>query len=416
MPMSLPNLTRIALPYSTQSSYIAATDFANIYRIRDLDAQIRWLNQDDGTFFKVLSMMANDVPATQPVYYWIEANMLSIYSTVNYGAGYSSTATSIVVADPLVFIENHLIVNQRTQELMFCTHVDTSTSTLTVTRGYSGSTRAAVTNGDVLIGLGAQLPEKADANSGTGSVPGAANFNYISRVSQTVQVSHTQEYCAMIDGVGQIEWDIVNAALQLKRQINQALIWNQRGTESTGDGTVYMTDGFLNRIQDNVLNCGDVNGVLSWKILNDWLYPMFVATNASPVKTVFCGANLFEGLCNIARELNPNQSEYYLPQQNENFGAMSLRLRTTQGGELQILRDKFGFPVELGMGGMGIVVDMAYAQLKEFNNEPLAWRRDIQLPQAHVRKDELWGSFSLKLLHPSLHGVIRGAQNLTVTR
>ena len=416
MPTQLPNLTRIGLPYSTRSPYIDALDFANIYRIRDLDPQIHWLNQDDGTFFKVLSMLSNDAAATQPIYYWIEANMLPISTTINLANGYSATDTTLHIVDPLCFIASHGIAIPSTGELLLVQSVDIANSNIVVQRGFMGSPRSAIANGTVLRGIGPQLAEKADALGGNGSVPGASQFNYVSRVSQTVQVTHMQEYAAMIDGVGQIEWDVVNTALAVKRQINAALIHNQRGTQETADGTMYMSDGFLNRVQDNVLNCGDVNGVLSWKVLNDFLYPLFVATNASPVKTVFCGAALFEAFCNLGRELNPNQATYYTPEINSDFGAMAITLKTNQGGELQILRDKFGFPVEDGMGGWGIIVDMAYCQLKEYTNEPLVWRRDIQLPQSHVRKDEIWGSFSLKLMHPSMHGFIRGAQNLTVTR
>ena len=39
----------------------------------------------------------------------------------------------------------------------------------------------------------------------------------------------------------------------------------------------------------------------------------------------------------------------------------------------------------------------------------MTWKRDIQHPSAHFRQDEYWGSFSLKLKHPEVHGYVRGA-------
>lgn len=400
---------RVNLPYTTRTTGIDVFDTDNLYRQRDIDTQIAMLNQDDGTFLKVLDLWSVEDPATQPVYYWIEDEMLPIYTQVNLAAGYSATATSIVVDDSRLFVENSEIHVIRTLENIRVTAVSYSTHTLTVVRGWNGSPAAALVDNDKLVGGISHLPENADANDGTGRIPGTEKYNYISRFSDSFKVSELQQNSLMFQTnqgkVGTIEYEVQNKMFECKRKVNKALIFQHRGTTTTSDGTIYCSQGFVHYIEDNVLNLGDQNDNVSWPIISEWLDVMFEPTASSPEKLIIAGNWLFGAFTRMARDMGTPPLRYYMPE----VYADMLEITTESGNTVKVLLDRHGFPVEEDLGGWGIVIDMAHVAKKEYNNEPMTWRQNIQDNSSHVRQDEYYGSFSLKLKFPSCHGYIRGA-------
>jgi hypothetical protein len=107
----------------------------------------------------------------------------------------------------------------------------------------------------------------------------------------------------------------------------------------------------------------------------------------------------------MARDMGTPPLRYYMPE----VSADMIEITTESGNTAKVLLDRHGFPVEEDLSGWGIVVDMGHVFKKEYNNEPMTWKQNIQSNSSHVRQDEYFGSFSLKLEHPSIHGYIRGA-------
>jgi hypothetical protein len=292
---------------------------------------------------------------------------------------------------------------------MRVTAVNYSTHTITVSRGWNGSPAAALLDDDVLIGGVAHLAELADANEGTGRIPGTEGFNYISRFSESFKVSHMQEVAAMFDsGIGKVtsvEWEVANKMFEIKRKTNKAMIFQHRGTETTADGTIYCSQGFVHYIKDNVLNLGDKNENVSWPVLSDWGDLLFDPTSSSPEKMIVSGPYLFGAVLRMRRDMSTVPVEYYHPDLKTDM----IEVLTETGNLLKFVRDRQGFPASESLAGWGIAVDMAHAFKREYVGEPPTWKQGIQAGVAHYRQDEYWGSFSLEVRHPDLHGLIRGA-------
>ena len=401
--------TTVLTPYQTMTSGIEVGSHDQFFRVRDLDPEIHELNQDDGIFYKVLQGMPNDAPAINPRYEWAYDDIPANQTRVNYGAGYAAGDVSIVVDDSLGIVANSLLYNTRTRELMYVGAAPTyATHTVaSLTRGFAGTAAAAILDNDELTFLGDQLPELADANGGNGSVP-AQDYNYIQRWSKTFRVSHLQEQTEMIGNVGQVPRESVRKMLEMKRQINASLIYGKKGKVvspiSSDDGYVYTTNGFVNYITTNELNVSDIGGHLSWPVLNHFLRPLFNSRASSQTKVLYCGTNLFAALTRIAWD-----RFNFRPAVEMSLGTRAINsIITDEGGSVQVVLDKYGFPGQ--WSGGGILVDMAHVKLKEMRGEPLAWRPSIEDNPAHVRKDEVWGSASLKLWHEETHGIIFGAQ------
>jgi len=394
---------------NTMTSGIEVGSHDQFFRVRDIDPTIHELNTDDGIFYKVLAGMENDAPAINPRYEWAYDDIPPNQTRVNFAAGYGAGDDSIVVDDSLGIVANSLLYNTRTRELMYVGAAPTySTHTVaSLTRGFAGTAAQAILDNDELLFLGDQLPELADANLGNGSIP-SSDYNYIQRWSKTFTVSHLQEMSEMMGNVAQVPRESVRKMLEMKRQINAALIYGKRGRVvspvTANDGYVYTTNGFTNYITTNELNVTDIGGHLSWPVLNHFARPLFNARASSQTKVLFCGTNLFAALTRIAWD-----RFNFRPTVENTLGTRALNsIITDEGGSIQVVLDKYGFTGD--WSGGGIVVDMAHVKLKEMRGEPLVWRPNVQTNDSHVRKDEVWGSASLKLWHEECHGIIYGAQ------
>jgi hypothetical protein len=396
------------MPYTSQSAGIAVGDNDQFFRIRNIDPLIKELNMDDGIFYKILNMFATEEPAFSPKYEWSEDDVPAVTTKINLAAGYNTTATGLTVDDALGLIENSIIQVAETKEILYVTAVGSST-TITVVRGFAGSTPAAISDNDTLLFHGDQLPELAAANVNNGSIP-TAFYNYIQRWSSGVQISDIQDVVQMMGGVGQMPREVLRQALKMKRQINNALIRGRRNAiispVTANDGFVYMTHGFESYVTTNELDLASDNGNLSYEAVNTFANPIFNATASSPSKAVVCGEVLFSAFTKLAFDrFSPATFEPTL-------GATLLTIMTDQGGKLDIILDKYGFPAGTPLSGEGIVVDLAHVKLKELNGQPLAWRQNVQANDAHTRQDELWGTASLKLTHETTHGKIKGAVSI----
>lgn len=397
-------MASVVMPYTTQTVGIETGNNEQFYRIRDIEQKIMELNKDDGVFYKVLTMLPAMDPATQAKYEWSEDDVPAVTTKINFAAGYSAAATTFVVDDALGLIKNSLIYLAETRELMYVTAVPSATS-ITVVRGFRGSVPAPIAHTDTVLFLGDQLPETAVANVNNGSIP-VPKFNYIQRWSKGVTISDMQDNVMMMDGVGQMPREVLRKALEMKRQINATLIRGRKGMgvspALSTDGFVYTTDGFESYITSNVLDLGSSNGNLSWEVLNGFLNPQFTATSSSPTKMLLCGEALFSAITKISWDrFDPVVF-------NPILGATLKRIATDQGGLVDVVLDKYGFPFGSGLSGEGIVVDLTHVGLKEFIGQPLTWRPNVHANDAHVRQDELWGTASLMLAHESTMGRIVG--------
>lgn len=394
----------VTTPFSTATTGIADGD-RSIFRVRDIDNMIRELNLEDGSFFKILSMIAQEEPATQIRYEWGEDDIPSNSTLVTVTA--TAAAATLTVADSRQLIQNSKVMVASTGELILLGAAPTNATTIgTLTRGAFGTAAQAIPLNDSLIFLGDMLPELGSANLGGGQVP-SERFNFVTLYSKGFRSSRLQENSVMIENVGQVPRETIRKMVEMKRQINADLIFGKRGKLLSfgSDGIVYSSDGFVNVVKSNELNLEGGNGALSWPTLNHFLNQVGDATSSSPTKALFAGQALFSAITRISynRISRPFMFE-------EAIGATVGQIMTDRGMMVDVINDRQAFPsVSTTLSGMGIVVDMAHVRLKTKSGFELQWRTNIQDPDSHVIQNELFGSASLKLMLEETHGVIRGA-------
>ena len=410
--------TRVGFPYSTRTSGIDVLDFDNLFRLQDIDKQANMLNEESPVFYQMLDQWGRGPDTIEPIYYFSENDILSQQTQINFSAGYSASATSLVVDDSRLFNYRDEIHVVRTGENMLVTAVDHANNTITVVRGFNQGIGYALLDNDVLTRGISHLPERGSANIGNGAVPSGKKYNFMSFFSNGFEVTDLQQVCAMVDNghgqVGQVTYETRRKMFEVKCQVNNALLFGARGMSdtSTGDGTLYSGQGFVNYIEENVLNVGEDISMLTYPVLSDFLDMTFEPMASSRVKVAPCGSNFFGALLRMERDMGMVWTKYNRP---ELAGAEVIELMTLNGNTVQFIKDKYGFP-GAELSGTAMIIDSKWVRMRQMKGYPLVWRPNIQENDAHVRQDELFGSASLELKFPEVHGYIKGAPGSIIRR
>jgi len=97
-----------------------------------------------------------------PEFSWVESEREVRFDAINNGAGYASGATELVVDTEDIFAAGQIVIVPRTGEQLFVTGKPGS-SKIKVTRGFSGTTAAALNDNDPLFVIGEVAEEFAKA-------------------------------------------------------------------------------------------------------------------------------------------------------------------------------------------------------------------------------------------------------------
>lgn len=165
---------------------------------RDLDVSKEIIRTTpDATPFTVMMLKSRKKPTKTAEFYWWEEDAFAYWSKVNYGAGYSDSATEIVVDDGTIFAAKDIVKIPRTGEIISVTSV--ATNTLTIARAFGETAAAAIVNDDDLVVLGNAMEERSDVPS-----------------EKTVQPTKLYNYCGILrtpfglSGTLQAEQQITN--------------------------------------------------------------------------------------------------------------------------------------------------------------------------------------------------------------
>jgi hypothetical protein len=176
---------------------------------------------------------------------WLEDTLTPLTSTMTSSTDHTtSDTTAILVSDPNVFQEGHIVLVD--SEQMWVSAVNGSTSALTVTRDYGG-TQATHASGSTVTIIGMARLEGDDSDD-IGFTDRTVGSNYTQIFHQEIKVSETQR---VIDqwGIGdEFDYQAKKAIPSLMRLIEKQLFYGtvKAGSASTprafGGLETYITD------------------------------------------------------------------------------------------------------------------------------------------------------------------------------
>ena len=293
----------------------------------------------------------------------------------------TSTATALIVADPNMFQEGHIILVDAEQ--MWISAVAGATSTLTVTRAYSGTAATHATGSAVTIVGMARL--EGDDSDDIGFTDRTVNSNYTQIFHQEVRVSKTQQ---VIDqyGIGdEFDYQAKKAIPSLMRLVERQLFYGVRGA---GSATTPRGMGGLDTfITDNLVDYGAAleqtafeNAVMSAYIdggTGPWIAPCY-PTHLQTIKNFYDSSNFLR--------VDPSQSQV----------GMVIDEVVTPYGNVKLLLDRWAVATKIAL------IDPKHAgmlTLRPWTQEPLAQTGDSI-------KGEVVGEFTFCLRQDKAHAML----------
>ena len=202
----------------------------------------------------VLSSKLGTKTTHNPEFSWVEDALAARFDAIDNGAGYNTSATSIVVDNGAYFEAQDLVKNTRTGEVFRVTAI--STNTLTVVRGVGNSgTGVAMNDNDELLIIGAAQPEGDTSRTARSSNPvKKTNYTQIFRTpfESTETLRHSDTFTAPTDWARQAS----HAGIEHAKDIEYALWLGKADENTSGSQPRRTTGGALSFITTNITDAG----------------------------------------------------------------------------------------------------------------------------------------------------------------
>lgn len=211
-----------------------------------------------------LNLVGFSAPVSQVEHVWFEDEMYAGESTTTASALVGDT--SVAVADGEPFRAGHIV--KIGEELLKVTAV--SGTTLTVERGYAGTTAAAINSGDKVEVQFVEGKEGADARAARYKAR-VRKSNFVQLFDETISISGTAAAVSNYGIDDLYEYEKQKKQLELALQIEKALI-NGVKFES-GDGLTRQMGGLRNAIATNVTDASAA--ALTDAMINDAMQSIY---------------------------------------------------------------------------------------------------------------------------------------------
>ena len=176
------------MPPTVTTGQVGTTDVLSNQLVIDMGTRVFQYDPPGAPMMTVLSKRAQVSPASSTKVEWMEDEPIPYWFQAN--TSYNSSATSIVTStDPAAIRPGALLKVVSTGEVIRVTAVNTSTDTLTVTRGYVGSADS-IASGAWLLNLSVAEAE-GDVSPDALATVKVAKFNYTAIVKTPVHMSNT---------------------------------------------------------------------------------------------------------------------------------------------------------------------------------------------------------------------------------
>jgi hypothetical protein len=174
--------------------------------------------------------------ARSTIHEWLEDALLPNQDSVNDNAyGNALTDTQFVVNDATRFRVGDQIKLQTKNEVMLVTAVNTGTNTLTVVRGYGGSTAETLVDQAVITILGNAALEGDDADSARFTAR-SRKTNYTQIFASTVEVSGSELAVRQLGVRDELDYQKLQRTRELLRDLENCVL-NGRAAAANPEGS-----------------------------------------------------------------------------------------------------------------------------------------------------------------------------------
>lgn len=228
---------------------------------------------------------------------WIEDEHISGNQAVVTGG--NSAAVTIVVDDVGIWTTNTILMNQNTGEYLFVTNIDDTTNTITILRGYGGTTPATITAADRLQSVGTAFAEGSGRPDPV-TQKGEERTNYVQIFKNGWAITGTANAITWVTG-SQMARNRELCFAYHAEDIERAILWGRKGVRVVAGKQLRTTNGILAQIEDyggivESATHGGQSGKYSLKDLQNFLRRIFdkQAKGMPNERVAFCGSAFLE--------------------------------------------------------------------------------------------------------------------------
>lgn len=320
--------------------------------------------------------------------------------TVNNGAGYNDTATSITIDaadDNKYAVSGAIVINSSTGEVMRVT-ADTTGTTLAVARNIGGTT-FTITDNDQLFVAGFAAAENADVGTPiTFDATVASNYTQIFRTAFGVSNTLKSTYLR----TGDKEDEAMTKALKLHMSdIERAMFFGRKHEENGSSATPRRYTGGLTTTLTSVIDCNsdiDGDGTMNEAQFDEQLISS-VFKFGSKEKIAFVGAT-------VAAHLQEFGKDRWRPESVQGAYGVNLTRYSTFAGDLMVhLHPQFRQVP--GMATSMIIVDFPYLRYRFLEGRDTALYENRQGNGVDGAIHEYLTECGLELLQDKVHTHIK---------
>ncbi len=329
---------------------------------------------------------------------------------INNGAGYNTTATSMVVdnsADEAFVITGTLLTNLRTGEVMRATaNANLGTNTLTLARGVGNSgTGVAVNDNDDLL-----ISGFADQEAGTAPDPisfdPTVDHNFTQIFKTAVSVSGTLQNTYL--RTGDKEQEVLTKALKVHMSdIERSFFWGKRDEQNGSTSTPTRFTGGLVNMMTNVVDAASAfataNQITEKEFDRKLIEDVFAFGGTE--KIAFCGARVISNLMEIGK------NRWQPTQVSGSYGVSMTRYSTFAGDLLVSMHPMFRQVP--GMQNSMIVLDMPYLKYRYMAGRDTQLIRDVHTNDFDGVKHQYMSECGLEMTQGKVHTYIKNWQTVS---
>jgi|Deesub1362A_J573_1020465.scaffolds.fasta_scaffold00107_96 hypothetical protein len=357
------------------------------YDVRDMIFQ---LDPDINPFLSLLGKLSK-LKAQDVEFHWFEDDYIGRYTQINNATGYDNAATDLVVDDADIFQPYDIVKNTRTNEVMLITAVNTSTNTITVTRGWGSTSAAAINDNDYLFRLGSAMAEGYTAPDAMVTAK-SRKSNYIQIFSKTVKITETANAIATYGG-NRRNYERRKKANELKRDIEVQFLFGEPKLDSSGPR--YQTGGVYYFLKGTAPELDASGSSLTESAFLGHLEDVFA--HGSDERFLFAGPRIIGDISAFASD-----KQRLTPGLQKKYG-ISVREYLSPFGVVNLVLDKNFTGPYAGMAFILDVKELVYRYLDGLDFKLLV---DIQPKNVHYLLDEYQVHCGLEIHNAERHGII----------
>lgn len=319
----------------------------------------------------VLSSKLGSDNTYNPEFSWTEDDLEPRFDLVNNGAGYNSSATSIVVDNGAYFAQHDSVKVTRTGEIFRVTAV--STNTLTVVRGIGGGAAAIVDNDELLI-VGSSQPEGDTSRPARSSNPTKVT-NYTEITRTPFHATETLIHSDTITRPKDFDRQAFHAGVEHKKSLEYKWFHGKPSEDLTGSTPRRTTGGVFHYIQTNRT---DVGGTMTEAEFFSTFSAGFRYSNGNRIKVAFASRLAVDVLNGY-----PKAKLEVVDQSADTYGLSIMRYRSPHGTLNVITHNLLEGTV---YGGYIVVLDMDLVKKRPLGNSEGS--RDTHIARDRQANDE----------------------------